>query len=129
MRAPIATIIAALAIFSITTTRASDREEQFRAALRAWQPGFFRGDIVVRGPLSVAAIEREGLQEVRNCHHCPQVPFGYANRYWNHFKRELRAGDALIFFHSERKGEFGLLEGYAIIRNGKVWKSMAGKIS
>jgi len=128
MRAHIA-MLAALTSFSITNLLASDREEQLRAALRAWQPGFFRGDIVVRGPLSVAAVERKGLQEIRSCHHCPQVPFGYANRYWNRFKREVRPGDALIFFHSERKGEFGLLEGYAIIRNGKVWKSMVGKIS
>jgi len=50
MRAQIV-VIAALASLAIARTLASDRESQFRSALRAWQPGFFRGDIVVRGPL------------------------------------------------------------------------------
>jgi len=80
------------------------------------------------GPLDVAAVEREGLQEVRSCHHCPQLSCGYMNRYWTQFKREIRPGDALIFFHSERKREFGLFEGYAIVRNGRIVKSTVGKI-
>jgi len=86
-------------------------------------------EVVVRGPLSIRAAEEEGLRAVRGCEHCPQVPFGYVSRQWQEFKRHIRPGDALVFFHCETKGQWGLLEGYAIIRNGKVWRTLIGAIS
>ena len=127
MRTPIflVTVIALAA----ASTSAADQTEEFRRAIRASELVFCGRDIVVRGPLSIRSAEEEGLREVRRCGHCPQVPFGYMHRQWQQFKRQIRPGDALVFFHCETKGQRGLLEGYAIIRNGKVWKTLIGAIS
>ena len=125
-----ALVIATIAIVA-ATAHANEREEQFRAALRAWQPNLFGSGSVSRGPLSVAAVEREGMDAVRGCGHCPQVPFGYMHSYWEKFKRQIQPGDSLVFFRSDKKSWSGLYgrEGYAIIRNGKVVKVMIGVLS
>jgi hypothetical protein len=108
---------------------ASDRRPEFRDAIRASSPEFCGGDMVVRGPLSIRALEEEGLRAVRACAHCPQVPFGSMARKWQKFKQQIRPGDAVVFFHCETKNQRGLLEGYAIIRDGKVWKTFIAAIS
>jgi hypothetical protein len=114
---------------AVASTSAADQREGFRRAIRASTLVFCDRDIVVRGPLSIRSAEEEGLREVRGCGHCPQVPFGHMHRQWQQFMQQIRPGDALVFFHCETKGQWGLLEGYAIIRNGKVWKTLIGAIS
>ena len=122
-------VMAAAIALTATTSFAADRTEEFRRAIRASSLVFCDREVVVRGPLSIRAAEEEGLRAVRGCEHCPQVPFGYVSRQWQEFKRHIRPGDALVFFHCETKGQWGLLEGYAIIRNGKVWRTLIGAIS
>jgi hypothetical protein len=118
-----------ISLAAASASPAIDRTEEFRSAIRAAKLVFCEGDIIVRGPLTIRAAEEEGLREVQRCEHCPQVPFGYMHRQWQQFKRQIRPGDRLVFFHCETKGQRGLLEGYAIIRNGKVWKTLIGAIS
>ena len=122
-------VMAAAIALTATTSFAADRTEEFRRVIRASSLVFCDREVVVRGPLSIRAAEEEGLRAVRGCEHCPQVPFGYVSRQWQEFKRHIRPGDALVFFHCETKGQWGLLEGYAIIRNGKVWRTLIGAIS
>jgi hypothetical protein len=127
MRTP--NFLVAVIALAAASTSAADQTEEFRRAIRASKAVFCDRDIVVRGPLSIRSAEEEGLRDVRDCAHCPQVPFGYMHREWQQFKRQIRPGDALVFFHCETKGQWGLLEGYAIIRNGKAWKTLIGAIS
>jgi len=59
------------------------------------------------------------------------VPFGYMNRFWKDFKRQIKPGDSLVFFRSDRQSWNGLYgrEGYALVRRGKVVKVMIGVLS
>src|SRR5437588_5025256 len=100
--------IVAITFIAGAISDADQRQDQLRAALRGWRPDLFGAGSVVRGSLDVAAVEREGLDAVQSCHHCPQVPFGYMNRFWKEFKREIKPGDSLVFFRSDRKSWSGL---------------------
>jgi hypothetical protein len=125
------TTVALTTLLAVANSHATSGDTEIRAALRAWQPNLFGTGSVIRGPLDVATVEKEGLKAVRDCAHCPQVPFGYMNRYWQDFKHELRPGDLLVFFRSDSKSWGGLYgrEGYAILRKGKVVKVMIGVLS
>ncbi len=74
-------------------------------------------------------------QRRRACEPCEVVSIvrrcrlGYMSRQWQEFRRHIRPGDALVFVHCETKGQWGLLKGYAIIRNGKVCRTLIGAIS
>jgi hypothetical protein len=125
MRFAVACILFAVAIVA-TSAQPTDREAEFRVALSAWMPRLFGIGSRIRGPLDIATVEREAIEAVSECSTCPQVPFGYMNHFWEKFKREIRPGDSLVFFRSDQqswKGGYGR-DGYAIIRNGKVVKTM-----
>jgi hypothetical protein len=124
-------LVALTIVLGATTSHATNQDSEIRAAIRAWRPNLFGAGSVIRGPLGVTSVEQEGRKAVNDCGHCPQVPFGHMNRYWQDFKRQLKPGDLLVFFRSDTRSWNGLYgrEGYAIIRKGKVVKVMIGVLS
>jgi hypothetical protein len=83
----------------------------------------------IRGPLSVAEVEQEalvdilcGIAEYHDMRSIPRLPFGYINGAWEEFKSEVRAGDCIYFFTSDKQSWQALygIEGYALIRDGEV---------
>lgn len=97
-----------------------------RTALDAWFPRAFGAEAEVRGPMSTETVERESLERIARCSHCPQQPFGYQHPEWKQFKSLLRQGDCIVFFRSNPDSWRGLYgsEGYAIIRNGKILRTI-----
>jgi hypothetical protein len=83
----------------------------------------------VRGPLSVAEVEQEMLMEVlcaiadyNDMRSIPRLPSSWMGEAWHDFKAEIRAGDLIYFFTSDKASWRALIgrEGYALIRDGKV---------
>jgi hypothetical protein len=102
-----------------------------RAALDRWSPKAFGDQATVRGPLSIAAIEQEALASSATCIDCPQKPFGYQHSEWQQFKSSIRDGDCIVFFHSNPASWRGLYgsEGYALIRNGSVYRTILTRMN
>lgn len=83
----------------------------------------------VRGPLSIAEVETEELIELlfdialyHDKRSIPRLPFAYMNDAWQAFTGQIRTGDLIYFFTSDKASWRGLFgrEGYALIRDGKV---------
>lgn len=83
----------------------------------------------VSGPLSVAEVEQEMLMDVlcaiadyNDMRSIPRLPSAWMGEAWLDFKEEVRAGDLIYFFTSDKASWRGLIgrEGYALIRDGKV---------
>jgi hypothetical protein len=85
--------------------------------------------VEVRGPLSMAEVEREalvdilcGIAEYHDMRSIPRLPFGYINGAWEELKGEVGPGDFIYFFTSDQESWQALygIEGYALIRDGEV---------
>jgi hypothetical protein len=82
----------------------------------------------VRGPLSIEQVEQESLKSIlvaikENVRQdIPQVPFGFMNDRWKDFKQQLRNGDLIFHFISD-KDSWDVLcgrAGYVLVRDGEV---------
>lgn len=93
-----------------------------KAELEAKYPGAFGSEAVVRGPESVRTIEQREKANMAACADCPQKPFGYNHANWQEFKSQLRKGDCIVFFHSNRASWERLagVKGYALIRGKRL---------
>lgn len=102
-----------------------------RTALDAEWHGAFGPDAIVEGPKTVPEIERESLTRVAKCTHCPQKPFGYQYTEWEQFKRLVRPRDCVVFFRSNPASWEALYgtEGYALVRNGRILRSILTSLS
>jgi hypothetical protein len=76
----------------------------------------------IRGPLTIAQVEQESLEEIRKYPDVPQVPFGYENDKWDKLKSQYKDGDEFYFFSSnERSYVFPHgTAGYVLIRDNQV---------
>ncbi len=85
----------------------------------------------IRGPLTIAQIEKESLEKIREYSDVPQVPFGYENDKWNKLKSQYKKGDEFYFFGSDPvswaylRGELG----YVLIRDNEVVGRIVTNIS
>jgi hypothetical protein len=88
------------------------------AELSVRYPGAFGPGAVVQRPESVRTIEQRERKRIAACTDCPQKPFGYMHADCQRFKSQLRKGDCIVFFHSDRASWKGLagVKGYALIR-------------
>ena len=112
-----------LFLLLLPNSYALDGDTDIQAAVKAWQPRMFGRGSEVRGPLDAKEVERQAMAEIKKCHDCPQVPFGYNNDRWQEFKRELEeGGGVLVYFRTDDKSWQALAgrEGYVIVRGGKV---------
>jgi len=102
-----------------------------KAALDAWSPKAFGPQATVKGPMSIVTIEREALTTIARCVDCPREPFGYQHAEWEQFKSLIKAGDCVVFFRSNPASWQGLygVEGYALIRAGKVSRTLVTLVS
>jgi len=76
---------------------------------------------LIRGPLTIAQIEQESLQQIRLAPDAPQVPFGYENDRWNQLKTQYKDGDEFYFFSLyPRPPSFYGTSGYVLIRGNQV---------
>ena len=71
---------------------------------------------------SATVAEEAALEDIKRCGCCRQVPFGSAYDEWGAFKGWLRAGDFLVYFRNNNDSwrVMGGVEGYAIVRDGKI---------
>jgi len=76
----------------------------------------------VEGPLTIKAIEKKEMENIRKSPQAPQVPFGFQNQDWQQFKRKYSKGSEIYFFTSSPESWEGLYgrQGYALIRNNTV---------
>jgi hypothetical protein len=75
----------------------------------------------IRGPLTIAQVEQESLQQIRLAPDVPQVPFGYDNDKWNELKSQYKDGDEFYFFGLDpRPPYFYGTSGYVLIRGNQV---------
>src|SRR5689334_14072759 len=90
--------------------------KQARALLEPRFPGM-SGDGSRLDPVtSLSDIEATSIREMKQCAHCPQVPFGYANKQWVAFRGGVRNGDAVTYFRNSSRMWDSLAgaEGYAL---------------
>jgi hypothetical protein len=102
-----------------------------KAALDAWSPKAFGPEATVKGPMSIETIEREAFSSIARCADCPRKPFGYQHAEWEQFKSLIRMGDCIVFFRSNPASWPALygVEGYALIRGGKVSRTLLTLVS
>ena len=74
----------------------------------------------IRGPLTIAQVEQESLEETTKSPHVPQVPFGYANDKWNKLKSQYKDGDEFYFFAADSRRYFQGTAGYVLIRDNEL---------
>jgi len=78
----------------------------------------------IRGPLTVAQVEQESLEELRKSQRedVPPVPFGFINDRWNELKSQYEEGDELYFFRSDKRSWLDLCgeQGYVLIRKNEL---------
>jgi hypothetical protein len=81
------------------------------------------GALVGLAPV-VSAIEAASLEDAKKNRGCPQIPFG-SREDWIAFTTDIVAGDRVVYFRNsdERWRVHGGVEGYAIVRSGKVIRS------
>ncbi len=75
----------------------------------------------VSEPLSIADVEKESLERLRDRPSLPQVPFAYGNEDWVGFKSQFTEEDVLVYASMDAPP--GLPHGYggyARMRNGCV---------
>jgi hypothetical protein len=66
-------------------------------------------------PQTVAQVEAQSLTELaKEAGRVPQVPLGFANKYWEIFKKKTRDGDVLLRYQGAALG------GYLLVRDGCV---------
>jgi hypothetical protein len=82
----------------------------------------FSAGSVISGPVTIEQAEAEGMRGIQDCSQCPKKPFGYANKEWVAFVRDLKSGDCIVFFRNSTDAWSQLfgVEGYAIVRAGKL---------
>lgn len=92
-----------------------------------------RFEVDIRGPLTVAQIEKETIEELKKAGRkdVPLVPYGFINDRWNQFKSKYEEGDELYFFTSDQTSWSGLYgrEGHVIIRKNRVIDMIISKLS
>ena len=77
---------------------------------------------IIRGPLTIAQVEQESLEEIRKYPDVPQVPFGYENDKWKKLKSQYRDGDEFYFFAANVQSwvfPHGMA-GYVLIRGNEI---------
>jgi hypothetical protein len=76
----------------------------------------------IRGPLTIAQIEKESFKEIRKYPDVPQVPFGYENDNWKKLKNQYKDGDEFYFFAANVQNwmfPHGTA-GYVLIRDNQI---------
>ena len=79
----------------------------------------------VRGPISVATLERENTSVIQATGQ--KLPFGFANAQWNALKAMMKPEDE-IYFISRSQNKF-YLDGHALVSNGCIVYFLRGAIS
>ena len=124
---PVIILLLTFALPSLYPATAHGAELEIEKAKQAVKdyvgPYAFDGEgAEVSGPLTIEEIEEKSMEEIAQCEHCPQVPFGYENDTWVALKKQYQAGGIFFYFRTNNATWNNLAgrEGYALVQGDQV---------